>query len=489
MKHLLFLALFCAIAWGVYSQSPVSAETDPLTFEAADPFVCDPTANRQRNELQNIHWVFEETFDGDPDSPSQALLPDTFDYAATHRIHPSVLFDPITTTFPADHSLTCDGPNPNVSPLPQHQVASSNNSNGTTIDPSFYICKNHMMSSMGEISPYSLTSFWPRQEFKFANGGVLEFEVNPTDEHGRFWWEVLIMPRDQLKINSARHFFPIDEIYPRDFIVFDYHEGRRRVQVGKDSAEWEEFSTGMIVDERRPLSWAEENPNDPANTDRRIRRIMRMTFNNNRITWEIERENGTFSAEHWRVPGGLPFEQGIIVFKTHAYTPTKADNFDNYTFHWDNIRFSGPWAGEYTSYEAQESVYLEANGNRPIGDTQTVTIDLPEDIYAPALFGQLHNPIKGQVLLSINGGEPISVEPHDYIDGDNGETNCYSDDWKAFHLPLRRSDLVEGENTFTWTVGPRPECAQPDWPWNGFSVKDFEVQLDRPPVFVPAVFK
>ena len=39
------------------------------------------------------------------------------------------------------------------------------------------------MLSMGEVEGYSVTSFWPRQEFDFANGGVLAFDVNVNDDH------------------------------------------------------------------------------------------------------------------------------------------------------------------------------------------------------------------------------------------------------------------------------------------------------------------
>ena len=453
--------------------------------DASANSVADTEVSAEAELLANVNWTFEETFDGDPDAPSQDLLPRTIDYAATHRVHAKELFDPIADTFPADHADNCAGPNPDAVPLPQHDVISSNNSNGSNPDPSFYICKNHMMSSAGEIAPYSLTSFWSKKVFNFADGGIIEFDVNVNDIRERMWWEMMIMPRDQLKINSARHFFPIDEIYPKDHIVFDYHESRRRVQVGKDSLDSYD-GVGVSVDERRPLSWAEENPDDPANGDRRIRRRMRFTITDARITWEIEKADGSFSAESWDLPEGLPFEEGLIVIKSHAYTPTKFDNLDNYTFHWDNLRFSGGFGEVYNDYEADAVVYLEANGNRPIGDSQTVTITLPDQVYSPMLFGQLHNPMTGQVLLSINGGEQMVIHPPDYVDGDLGETNCHSDDWKAFTLPLDVADLRPGEaNTFEWTVGPRPDCAAPDYPYNGFSVKDLEIQSDKPPTFLP----
>ena len=52
------------------------------------------------------------------------------------------------------------------------------------------------------------------------------------------------------------------------------------------------------------------------------------------------------------MPGGLPFTRGLVLFKTHAYNPTKDGNHDVYTFHWDNIRFDGPVGGRYEVAEA-----------------------------------------------------------------------------------------------------------------------------------------
>ena len=73
----------------------------------------------------------------------------------------------------------------------------------------------------------------------------------------------------------------------------------------------------------------------------------------------------------YAVPGGLPFSQGLVVFKTHAYTPEKDGNVNAYTFHWDNIRFTGPVIGRYESFEANDVVYLQDNGDREIGEQES----------------------------------------------------------------------------------------------------------------------
>ncbi|MCB0127078.1 MAG: hypothetical protein KDE31_35445 [Caldilineaceae bacterium] len=424
-------------------------------------------------------WAFVETFDGDPSSPSQDLLPRSFDYVVTHRTHPAEhlkTFD----AYPADHDMTCAGPDPNVSPLPQHMVVTSHLTNGDHPDASFYICKNHMMSSMGDVEGYSVSAFWPKQEFDFAQGGVLEFDVNLNDNHPRSWWEVVIVPREQLKVGAAHHWLPIDETYPEDRILFDFSNNKRSIQVGTGALE----PDGIVVEAADWQAWAGHHPDDPANTDRRIRRTNRIILQQNSISWAIEKADGTFDDYMVEIPDGLPFTRGLVLFKTHAYTPQKDGNVDNYTFHWDNIRFSGPVVGLYEDYEAEEIVYLQRNGSRSIGEKATVTIDLPEIDNMPVLFGQVHNAMRGQVLLQINDGPQMVVNPLAYA-----ANNCYSSGWESFRIELKREWIHQGKNTFTWEIGPRPACVA-DWIWDGFSVKNLEVQLDlslKHKLFLPVV--
>jgi hypothetical protein len=423
-------------------------------------------------------WAFEETFDGDPAAPSQTLLPETFEYVVTHRTHPQEHFTKVFPRFPADHDENCAGPNPEVSPLPQHQVVTSHTSNSVDPDDSFFICKNHMMSSMGEVGPYSIGAFWPRQEFDFADGGTLEWEVNVNLGHeNRSWWEVMIVPADQLKVAAGPTDSAIDETYPEDRIVLDFRRLTRRIKVGTG----EIAPNGWLANEREFLQydwayWNEKHPEDPAVTDRRVRRTMRVHLDGDQVTWGIELDDGSFDEWTVDVPGGLPFDRGLVVFKTHAYTPSKNDNTDTFTFHWDNIRFDGPVVGRYETHHADDVVYLQRNGDRPIGDTETVSITLDEIGENPQLFGQIHQHKAGQVELQINGGPTIEVNPFEYDpDGcPDGEWN----DWKTFLLPIDASQLRVGENTFTWTVGERPQCNGGPLLWDGFSVKSLAIRTD-----------
>jgi hypothetical protein len=434
-----------------------------------------PTAATTERSVER--WAFFEDFDGDPAAPSQDLLPRTFDYSVTHRTHPQWQFTKRYEPFPADHGDDCAGPSPDVTPLPQHDVRTRQDSNGTNPDDSFFICKNHMMSALGDIEAYSLSSFWPRQEFDFSDGGTLQFDVNINLGHSqRHWWEVMIVPRDQLKVAPAHIESAVDERYPNDRIVLNFQELIRRIGVGTGDVD----PQGWLVDQRERgrwdfSRWNDRHPDDPALDDRRIRRTMRITFDDDRITWGIETETeGVFDDFSVDVPGGLPFTRGLVLFKTHSYTPGKQNNTDTFTFHWDNIGFTGPVVGRYDSYEADDVVYLEANGDRPVGDSQTVTIFLPRLGRAPVLFGEVHNPIRGQVLVSVNGRPNRVVNPYEY-----NRNDCVSTDWKSFRLPIRRKWLRRGLNTVTFTVGEADPCPRQGIDWDGYSVKSLEIQLPR----------
>lgn len=431
-------------------------------------------------EEPTISWAFTETFDGDPTSPSQDALPRNIDYIVTHRSHPKEQFSKVYDLFPADHADNCAGPDPAVSPLPTHMVRTRQNTNGDDIDQSFFLCKNHMMTAMGDVEWYSVTAFWPKQEFDFSDGGIIEWSVNINEGfENRNWWELMITPRDQMKFHAAPPFPEAanEETYPEDHIVIDFRRQARRIRVGTDQL----APDGWIVDEREWGQWdyrwwnkEDGYPDDPAIMDRRIRRKMRLSLDQNQLIWSIETPDGSFDDFVVDVPGGLPFDQGLVVFKTHAYHPHKDDNYDTYTFHWDNIRFDGPVVGKYDAYYADDVVYLQADGDRPIGDTETVSLNLPSVPANPALFGQLNQPMKGQVLLSINGGPNMEVEPYLY-----DRPNCISDHWSSFRLDLDPAMLQAGANTLKWTIGPENPCATDEYDWNGFSVKGLQIQIDQ----------
>lgn len=430
---------------------------------------------------QQVPWALEATFDGHPSAPSQSLLPNTFDFVATHRTLPGdqMRWTARGPSFVAEHTQTCGVPTPiNASGDTDslHSAYTNHVSNGARPDESFFVCHDHMMSSMGDVSGYSVSAFWPRQEFDFADGGVLEFDTNINDKHPRTWFEVVLMPRQELKVGAAVDYLPIDETYPRDSIVLGFG-----IVAGESDRTIIVRENGSTVAQQTSVRWRGTawngnyyggvDPTDPALTDRRIRRKHRVRLDENAIVWSIEKRDGTFHDFRVPVPGGLPLSRALVVFKTHAYTPKKDGNSQRYTFHWDNIRFDGPVVGRYRNVESDGFVYLQANGSRRVGEQQTLALNLASVGKRPALFGQIHNPVRGEVLLSINGGPFTEVVPFGL------QGICSAEGWESFRLELNPASLRVGSNTFTWKIGKRT-CGSSDWPWIGFSVKGMEVQFD-----------
>ena len=414
-------------------------------------------------------WAYEANFDEDPAAPTQQGMPVDMDFVVTHRTHPRDHLSAEALAFPGDHGPDCAGP------PAQHMLTSSHLSTGANPDQSFYLCKNHMMSSLGEVSGYSVSAFYARQDFVFSDGGTLEFQTNMNIGHPRHWWEVMIVPRELLKVGAAEHFWPIDETYPPESVVLSLlPDGQRKITVHSGDIP----PQGIVVSESDWRDWKFLNNNvagnDPQFDDRRRRHLHRVELNANKITWWVEKLNGDLDAFELDVPQGLPFTQGLVIFKTHAYTPNKDGNFDKLTVHWDDIRFDGPIRGRYDVIESPELVYLQANGSRTIGETETQILHIPTATNlnrSPVIFGQVNNPMIGQVLLSINGGPNRVISPYQY---DNA---CNSSGWKSFRATVLPTELTIGANELKWTIGPRPECVAAH-NWDGFSIKALELQLD-----------
>jgi hypothetical protein len=399
------------------------------------------------------------------------VIPHKFEFVATHQTHPQSPdgFDDRGSfgSYPADHGADCSAP-PNQHSIPR----TTHRSNAAAPDPSFYICTGHLMSSMGDVEGYSSTAFWPRQEFDFAAGGVVEWSVNLSAPHARSWWEIQIMPRQQLQAAAVNHTLGADETYPAQRIVLTFTDDSTRVvQVGSG----EPPPGGVLIEQDKWPGWAMSHEGDPALVDRRIRRHMRLELQRDRLAWGIEQADGAFDWLQADIPGGLPFTRGLVLFTTHAYTPTKDGNTELYTFHWGDIRFSGPTLPMYDVYGSPEVVTLSSAAGGSVGATASQVLTLPRVERNPVLFGQVHSGMQGQVLVRINDGPQLEITPHSQS---AKNSSCYFGTWRSFRVPLDARQLRVGDNVVQWTVGPRPACASGQWWWDGFNVKGLQIQLD-----------
>ena len=112
---------------------------------------------------------FVETFTGN-------VGLERFDLGAWHR---DVDFLK-SKTWTGDHDLNCGSPDT------QRTLNASNPAN------MFYMCRDHMMSSVGDVAATTIAYFSPKPTFN--NVRRVSWDVNVTELGARQWWEVSVVP-------------------------------------------------------------------------------------------------------------------------------------------------------------------------------------------------------------------------------------------------------------------------------------------------------
>jgi hypothetical protein len=208
-----------------------------------------------------------------------------------------------------DHDLACG------SPETQRQLESS--PNDFNLDEVIYLCKDHMMTSMGDVDGYSVLWFAPNQTF---NGqSTVSWDVNVTDLEPRQWWEVAIIPAGSPEATAI------------DWIA--------------GTANLEEYSPGSVVVGNGPFGG--DFHVHSAGVDRKLPGICSIdpegcASKALRRPWSVaDNGNGTitirFGDYSSTVPGSFPTGGFEVVFKDHNYTPDKDQPPVGHTWHWDNI--------------------------------------------------------------------------------------------------------------------------------------------------------
>lgn len=183
-----------------------------------------------------------------------------------------------------------------------------------------YVCREHLMTSMGDVDSYSVVWFAPDQTFT----GVREvcWSVNVTDLGSRQWWEVVVAPVGAPDLSAypwleAANLPP----HPADGVVGIFTDrGALEINTERD---WKTLG-----------EW--RDPDDPARRSVQTRRRHCLTDDRNgTITFSQERADGSFYR--FSAPGAFPRGESKVVFKDHNYTPDKDGRPMSYTWHWDDI--------------------------------------------------------------------------------------------------------------------------------------------------------
>jgi hypothetical protein len=192
---------------------------------------------------------------------------------------------------------------------------------------SFYVCRNHLMTSVGDTAGYSIAWFEPSRTF--TSESSVSWWVNVTDLGARQWWEVAIVPAGWTSgVAACPHCSAIDWLAPDPSGVPAYPAGALVVGSGPFGNDGLIRAGGV---NRDPLGWSSIVWADPEGaSSKAIRRPFSITDNRDGTVSVL------FLGQTYTYTGAFPAEYRVV-FKDHSYTPTKDTLPVGYTWHWDNI--------------------------------------------------------------------------------------------------------------------------------------------------------
>lgn len=229
----------------------------------------------------------------------------------------------------ADHDLSCGPPETQRTLSSVKQASGKSHGWVPTVDFNlqgiFYLCRDHMMSSMGDVDGYSIAWFSPKRQFRRETHKRVSWDVNVTDLGGRQWWEVSVVPVGAKFLATAGWLKDTAHVSEYD---------RRTVVVGSGPA----AGTVNITteDKNRYDGWRSlcgKSGLDPVGcASKMVRRPFSVTDNGNGTL--TVNYGGLFTKS---VPGRFP-DEFEVYFQDHNYTPDKDGMPAGHTWHWDSVR-------------------------------------------------------------------------------------------------------------------------------------------------------
>jgi hypothetical protein len=277
----------------------------------------------------------------DQSEPASAVAPDfvvtfdgntgleRFDYGLWHRDDNLVR----TQNWTGDHDANCGSPD-TQRPIRRDRWRES-----------FYMCRDHMMTAVGDTSGYSLAWFTPKQSF--TDQTMVSWDVNVTDLGGRQWWEVMIYPES----DASRYFEARTESQHGTDCLVCTTEGWMAQTAGLLP-----YGPGSIVVGTGPAALQDpkihyDGRSNLYTANTKICKGAYTWFKGSgacdskktRLTFSIrDNQNGTITVDfggafRQTFSGSFPDEPWRVVFKDHNYTPDKDGPPIGHTWHWDNI--------------------------------------------------------------------------------------------------------------------------------------------------------
>jgi hypothetical protein len=222
-------------------------------------------------------------------------------------------------TWPGEHSMACEGPD------------TTRTVHGDHHEEMYWWCaprgpdSGHMMTSMGNMSGYSIVAFSPNQVFPDVNRVCFDINMTAMD---RKWFEVAIVPEAAFQANGRRLDYvspgaeDVDQTAARTGPGFVVLEG------GSDPT----AGAGITIGRQKAL---QDPQGFSAGTDKATRFEHCMWDDGQgRIHYTL----ATPGSPHvLSAPGSFPDGPARVIFKDHSYDPGKGGGAPFGTWHWDNI--------------------------------------------------------------------------------------------------------------------------------------------------------
>lgn len=230
-------------------------------------------------------------------------------------------------TWTADHDTEC-GPPGTQRTLDSRKIVDSEGGVNVDfgVDEVAYLCRDHLMTSMGDVDGYSIVWFSPDAQFSRNESKTVSWEVNVTDLMARQWWEVSIVPVGSEFLATSDSLAGTANIgtYDPDAVVIG--NGPFGGDIGMTVNGQNQYN------EQRSLCGNQWALDLEGCADKKIRRTFSVTDN----------DNGTLTIDYGGlhsqvVDGQLPANYEVF-FKDHNYTPDKDGQPIGHTWHWDSIR-------------------------------------------------------------------------------------------------------------------------------------------------------
>ena len=307
---------------GTDSEQPAVAQ--PAASTAQPDGDAEPSAEAASSTVPISSEDFVVSFDGN-------VGLDRFDYGLWHRDDHLVS----NQSWTGDHDTNCGSPE-TQRPIRRERWQDS-----------FYMCRDHMMTAVGETSGYSLAWFTPKQAF--TDQTVVSWDVNVTDLGGRQWWEVMIYPES----DGDRYSIAAESVDGTDCLVCTTEDWVAQ------TANLLPYGPGSIVVGTGPSALQDphihydggenlytEGTKICAGAFTWFRDSGACDSKKTRLTFSItDNQDGTITVDYGgaftqTITGSFPAEPWRVAFKDHNYTPDKDGVPAGHTWHWDNIKIT-----------------------------------------------------------------------------------------------------------------------------------------------------